>query len=1052
MKLPSGSFLNSAVEVVQSGERVNAPNGGSGESVFVWCRYPPSTFVLNNAIASALLTNADLEEAYAGLEFLNNLLPPPLGLLLSPNEMRGSGEIVSHERLHHSKSGGRTWMSTGELQMMTSLLMKDGRYEASATILSFPDMQLIQACFELLQRHLSAKKYEKDLIDAKEAELQKAAEAHFIDVEKRDINDKEVAKSLYVTDGLRKYSAVGSALVREKFGGSKEDLYAIYDNQMNHVVKNVLLFYPGLLQKRLIVFPTNLRKNHWGATFVFNAGDIEAAVEDASGSGRTCFFRYCSFNPCGMTQIPNDIGIIWFLNLAFSYQEEQKTTSASDASTAHNKMKWHSPFGRTFFGDMKGTEKFPALRVLDDGVLPRQDDDHSCGIGLIAAIAIILRDIIGTDNGATRYNEMFRRDCMQVVASTDMRVQENICFFPRGTFPRLFKNGEWGSSSYLHVLKAEWFMLFDRIAELQHITVPKRQNADHMANHHYESLKRELQQFAWPKTPILSNMEESSLISEDDVGDSKPSGTAAAPVVIQDDSDDTVDDDKVDEKEEGEQSGDNDVNLPHAGKVWIGGPPLQYGLGPIHIPDQCHKRSFARSRYKTFVSENDVEKFRKKWRRKGDDMKDRPVSCRDVEAMNKFVENRFLYWSWSSTKDHEKEVEMKREEMRMKIDRCKKKKTKDEYREQYTKEITFMKKERRKYRRAFELEWMFGEEAIVHGLKYHPQQDTFAARLVYSVKTKEGNLEQKEEQIIVSKDWIKEADYGEGVMQHVINLGNMDGFVPVPPGKSILIHTKKVHKLRYVTPHTQWVPDPHHKRSRNRNDSPAGKRMKQIQAPGYWEVIFHGETQPMRTDDEFVSQFKKGFLNEVKGLMCGFVDIPVGDFKVSHLHDHPSLLVPEAPRVHFVQSEGEDLCVSKSLASALHAIGFVRESGSINHYGESQLRGGTVDAIGKVGQYAESQLPQWVSRKVQKRPHMFDWRLLQEQMKDTILLGVLNESDGNGSHAVTIHGGYVYDANEVVAIPLCKEALDYCCSTSTVKNEFVSFRKVTLLFYVINRS
>ena len=82
-----------------------------------------------------------------------------------------------------------------------------------------------------------------------------------------------------------------------------------------------------------------------------------------------------------------------------------------------------------------------------------------------------------------------------------------------------------------------------------------------------------------------------------------------------------------------------------------------------------------------------------------------------------------------------------------------------------------------------------------------------------------------------------------------------------------------------------------------------------------------------------------------------------------------------------------------------------------------------------------------------KKKQMFDWKLLQERMKDTILLGVLNESDGNGSHAVTIHGGYVYDANGVVAIPLCKEALDYCCSTTMVKNEFVSFRKVRLFFY-----
>jgi hypothetical protein len=68
---------------------------------------------------------------------------------------------------------------------------------------------------------------------------------------------------------------------------------------------------------------------------------------------------------------------------------------------------------------------------------------------------------------------------------------------------------------------------------------------------------------------------------------------------------------------------------------------------------------------------------------------------------------------------------------------------------------------------------------------------------------------------------------------------------------------------------------------------------------------------------------------------------------------------------------------------------------------------------------------------------MINWQLLQEQMKNTMVLAVLNESNGNGSHAVTIHGGCVYDANEVVAIPLCKEALDYCCSTSTVAEELV---------------
>ncbi len=121
----------------------------------------------------------------------------------------------------------------------------------------------------------------------------------------------------------------------------------------------------------------------------------------------------------------------------------------------------------------------------------------------------------------------------------------------------------------------------------------------------------------------------------------------------------------------------------------------------------------------------------------------------------------------------------------------------------------------------------------------------------------------------------------------------------------------------------------------------------------------------------------------------------------------------------------------------------------VDKYEKSELVGGTVDAIGKVGQFAQSRLPEWISRKVLKKAHLFNWEvLLQEQMQGTILLGVLNESVGNASHAVAIHGGYVYNANEAVAIPLCKESLDYCCSTSTVvKNEFVSFRKASLFFF-----
>ncbi len=155
------------------------------------------------------------------------------------------------------------------------------------------------------------------------------------------------------------------------------------------------------------------------------------------------------------------------------------------------------------FWDMKGTKKFPALWVLDSGVIPLQDDAHSCGNGLIAAIGILLRVIIGTINdGGKRFNKMFRCDCMEIKGSTAMNLEEDICCFPSGTFPILFEEREFGFSLYLHVLKAEWFRLFDCIAELQHVKVPQRRNAEHLVDLHYETMKLELQTFLWPKTTL----------------------------------------------------------------------------------------------------------------------------------------------------------------------------------------------------------------------------------------------------------------------------------------------------------------------------------------------------------------------------------------------------------------------------------------------------------------------------------------------------------------------------------------------------------------------
>ena len=493
-----------------------------------------------------------------------------------------------------------------------------------------------------------------------------------------------------------------------------------------------------------------------------------------------------------------------------------------------------------------------------------------------------------------------------------------------------------------------------------------------------------------------------------------------------------------DDDDDSEEDDDYEDMFPPPVRVWIDGSPDP--KSKLYYPVDEKERD-VRSRYETWLSEDGVEEFVERFRTDNEKPPERPPLL-DESEMAVYVEQSFLKWGWSSNYEHQQELKKFRERKKIKMMQAGRNEVNRRFwEEHFSRLLLGMKKERRIYTRLFEREWKFGDPAFVCGLKYDPMKDTFTALLRYRTKTKEGTIEEKEERIVVSEEWIKGANYAPGIVQHVINLGNVnDAFVPVPPGKRILLQNKKVSRLRYVHPHTRWMLNA---QAQPPGSKKGGKRMTQVTDPGYWEVIFRGETKPIRTDDTFVNNFKKAFLDEVKRLRCGFVDIPVGDFKVSHLQEHPNLQVHGAPRVHFVQSDGEDLCVAKSLASALYALDFTEEATRLNDYGETQLRGGTVDAIVKVGRYAQGLLPRWIQRTVLKKPEEFNWRLLNVK-KETIFLGVLNESDGNSSHAVTIHGGFVYDANEVIAIPLCKESLDYCCSTATVKNEFVSFRKATL--------
>ena len=44
---------------------------------------------------------------------------------------------------------------------------------------------------------------------------------------------------------------------------------------------------------------------------------------------------------------------------------------------------------------------------------------------------------------------------------------------------------------------------------------------------------------------------------------------------------------------------------------------------------------------------------------------------------------------------------------------------------------------------------------------------------------------------------------------------------------------------------------------------------------------------------------------------------------------------------------------------------------------------------------------------------------------DIFVAGIVG-TDGVAYHAIAIYNNWVFDANEKIALPLCKEALDYC--------------------------
>ena len=155
-------------------------------------------------------------------------------------------------------------------------------------------------------------------------------------------------------------------------------------------------------------------------------------------------------------------GLKWFLNLAYSVEKHDQLHGTK---AGENALQTLEPFGKGV-DDVRdkylhGTKCFPSVMFEDTSRLPKQYDSYNCGVAVLAATAIILRDLVtGWDKES--YVQIFNMVKLPVCFNMDKN--EYYVNVRAGTL----------HMSFLSNLKSELYVFFDRLADLEHFAIPKR--------------------------------------------------------------------------------------------------------------------------------------------------------------------------------------------------------------------------------------------------------------------------------------------------------------------------------------------------------------------------------------------------------------------------------------------------------------------------------------------------------------------------------------------------------------------------------------------------
>jgi len=138
---------------------------------------------------------------------------------------------------------------------------------------------------------------------------------------------------------------------------------------------------------------------------------------------------------------------------------------------------------------MLDTKSFPPLRLPDGNLLPRQNDGWNCGAGVIAAIGIVLQNVCNQTVERITFDKQFGSQ-KKWELHEDKETKECFAYCDKQFFePLPTKNDDLILADYLTMLRLEWFVLFDRMAALHFVVLPKRINKKNLVNPLYTETK-----------------------------------------------------------------------------------------------------------------------------------------------------------------------------------------------------------------------------------------------------------------------------------------------------------------------------------------------------------------------------------------------------------------------------------------------------------------------------------------------------------------------------------------------------------------------------------